>query len=142
MAARESFTGSTVKCENGLRISAGLVFMIGVLTLGLGALAGGQIWANTGSLPWGWVGGIASACLVALAWRAFFNRAASARSVRFLGEMAHGPLDESEFVETREGDETKAKLERDVELRPDKVADSIRAMLVRDAGGGGGDKRG
>ena len=115
--------------------------MIGVLTLGLGALVGGQIWAYTGSVPWGWAGGIASACLVALAWRAFVNRARSARSVCFLGEMADGPMDESEFVETREGDETKAKLERDAELRPAKVADSIRAMLVRNAGGEG-EKRG
>ena len=113
--------------------------MIGVLTLGLGALVGGQIWAYTGSVLWGWVGGIASACLVALAWRAFFKRAASARSVRFLGEMADGPLDESEFIETRESDETRTKLERDAGVRPDKVADSIRSMLVRGAGRGGFD---
>ncbi len=97
--------------------------MIGVLTLGLGALVGGQIWAYTGSVPWGWAGGIVSACLLLLAWRAFFKRAASARSVRFIGEVADGPLDESEFIEIREGDETRTKLEKDAEVRPDKVAD-------------------
>ena len=109
--------------------------MIGVLTLGLGVLAGGQVWAYSGSSVWGWGSGLAAAGLIGLGWRAFLKRAARSRRIRFLGESQEG-VDESEFSEISRVDEARAKIEKDLEQRPQKVADSIRALLVRSEGEG------
>lgn len=119
-----------------MKPSAGSVFVVAVIILGLGVLAGGQIWVNTGSEIWGWTTGLMAAGVAGLGWRALARRATAVRGIRFLGESQEG-LDESDFSEVEETDDIqrkRAKIERDLEISPRRVADSVRSMLVKGSG--------
>lgn len=119
-----------------MKPSAGSVFVVAVIILGLGVLAGGQIWVYTGSEVWGWTTGLMAAGVAGLGWRALARRATAVRGIRFLGESQEG-LDESDFSEVEETDgiqRKRAKIERDLEISPQRVADSVRSMLVKGSG--------
>ena len=120
-----------------MNFSAGSLFVGTVIILGLGVLAAGQVWVYTGSEILGCLAGVIAAALVGFGWRAFARRATAATEVRFLGESQPG-LDESEFSEFEEETDVMAvrrsKIEKDIESSPQKVADSIRSMLVKGGG--------
>lgn len=120
-----------------VKLSAGSRFVVAVIILGSGVLAGGQVWLHTDSNILGWMTGVVAIGVAGLGWRAFARRATAAMEVRFLGESQAG-LDESEFSEFEEETDVMAvrrsKIEQDLESSPQKVADSIRSMLVKGGG--------
>ena len=105
--------------------------MVAVLLIGLASLAGGQVWVLSGSLALAALaGGILLAALT-VAFRLFLRRAGADLRVRFLGEAAAG-LDEADFVEVADGAEAaKMEIERGVRQRPERVAGSIRTLLMK-----------
>jgi ABC-type phosphate transport system auxiliary subunit len=91
-------------------------------------LIGGQVWAVTG-LPWvgGGAGTIALVVLIAFGRRL----AARYRGVRFLGESRTG-VDEEELVRVNNGErEPRTRIQRQGQRAPERVAGSIRALLVQ-----------
>lgn len=115
-----------------MKLSAGVVFMVVILFVGLAALSGGEVWVRSGSVAMAAVAGLAVLGILIVLFRLFLRRAGAELRVRFLGEAASG-LDESEFTEVAEGAEAaRLEIERGVQHRPDRVADSIRSLLVQD----------
>ena len=111
--------------------SPGMIFMLAVLIVGFGVLAGGYVWVYAG-LPWlGVIAGIAGAGFLAFALSAFAKRASAERRVRFLGESSD--LDENDFVDVvaMDDDGPRAQIEKDVQRRPERVAGSIQSILAR-----------
>ena len=116
-----------------VRLSAGVVFMLGALILGLAALAGGQAWVLSGSLAAAAAVGAGAVLALAGVLRWFLRRARANIQVRFLGERMSG-VNEGEFHEVDDsGAEVRAALARDVRRRPERVAGSVRSMLGRSA---------
>ncbi|MFH1568037.1 MAG: hypothetical protein ABIL09_08570 [Gemmatimonadota bacterium] len=116
-----------------MRLSAGVVFMLGAFVLGLAALAGGQAWVLSGSLAAAAAVGAVAGLALAGALRWFLRRARASVQVRFLGERTSA-VNEGEFHEVDDsGPEVRAALARDVRQRPERVAGSVRSMLGRGA---------
>ena len=112
-----------------MKLTAGSVFILGVLLIGGSGLVGGQVWVYSGSILLASV--VSGVTLVALvvALRAFLRRASASLRVRFLGE-AGDAVDTREFVEeVTEEDLLKARIEKDAQQRPDEIARSISTLL-------------
>lgn len=120
----------------GRGATRGLVAALGV---GAAVLIGGQVWAVTG-LPW--VGGGVGA--VALFVFAVVGRhlAARYRGVRLLGESRMS-VDEEELIRVTSGErEPRTRVQRQGQMAPERVAGSIRALLVQSGEVGPRRKRG
>lgn len=115
-----------------MRASAGLIFMLGVLAIGLSILAGGQLWALSGSLVVGGLAGVGSLLLLVLAMRWFVRRTRANLRIRFLGERRDGP-DLDDFTEAATDDAPREAIARDADDQPGRVAASVRSLLGRDA---------
>ena len=114
-----------------MRLSAGLIFMLSILAIGLSILAGGQLWAISGSLVLGGVGSAGALLLLILGMRWFLRRARSDLRIRLLGEPRENP-DMGDFIEVAADDTLRETIARDVDNRPDRVAASVRSLLSRD----------
>jgi hypothetical protein len=68
-----------------LKLTAGSVFILGTLFLGVGGLIAGEIWVYSGSL---WL----AIALLVIGLRAFLKRAAASLNVCFLGESTEVTL--------------------------------------------------
>ena len=117
-----------------MRTSAGLIFMLGVLAIGLSILAGGQLWALSGSLVVGGLAGVGSLFLLALAMRWLLGRARANLQISLLGERRDGP-DLGDFTEAATDDTLRETIARGVDDQPDRVAASVRSLLSRHGNG-------
>lgn len=108
-----------------------MILMLSILAAGLSILAGGQLWAISGSLSVGGVGGAGTLLLLILGMRWFMRRARADLQVRFLGEPRENP-DMGDFTEVAVDDTLRETIARDVDGRPDRVAASVRSLLGRD----------
>jgi len=113
-----------------MRLSAGLIFMLGILAFGLSVLAGGQLWAVSGSLALGGVGGAGVLLVLILGMRWFVRRARADLRIRFLGEPREDP-DMGDFIEVATDDARRETISRNVDNRPDRAAASVRSLLSR-----------
>lgn len=105
--------------------------MVAAFLIGVAALAGGQVWVLSGSLALAGLAGVAVLAGLTVAFRLFLRRAGANLGVRFLGEAAGG-LDEGDFVEVADAAEAaKLEIERGVRHRPERVAGSVRTLLVK-----------
>jgi len=112
-----------------MKLSAGVLFMLVALLIGVAALAGGEVWVLSGSVALAWIVGACVLAVLATGFRLFLRRANANLSVRFLGEASAG-VDEADFTAVSEAAaEARHEIERGVRRRPDKVAGSIRTML-------------
>lgn len=113
-----------------MRTSPGLSFTLGALVLLCAGLAGGQVWALTGSTALGIAAGVGVGAGLGAAVRPLLRRVDLGR--RVLGEH-RGTLDESQFVDvvgTLGADSSpRGAIARGVAERPDRVAGSIRSLL-------------
>lgn len=114
----------------------GLVTALGI---GTAVLVGGQVWVVTG-LPWaGGSVGVVVLILFAAACRRLGSRY---RGARFLGE-SRGGLDEEGLIRVSGIErEPKARVQRQGQVAPERLAGSIRALLVQPDQAGPGRKRG
>ena len=120
-----------------MKLSAGLVFMVSALLLGVAALVGGQLWALTGSTPLAWCAGAVSLALLTIAAEALRRTCATRRSVRFLGELK--AFDRDDFVDAVRldaDDGPRSRIEDKVQEKPERVAGSIRSLLSERGKGG------
>jgi hypothetical protein len=127
-----------------MKAGAGLLFLVGTLVILAGALAGGQVWAMSGSTVLGGGAGAATAVLLGLASRPLLRRLTGVGG-RVLGEY-RGVVDEDDFVETVEvvsDNSPRGVIERGVNQSPDRVAGSIRSLLGDEGTSGArGEQRG
>ena len=113
-----------------MRTTPGMIFLLGLFVAGVGLLAGGQIWAYTGLLWFGALIGVLVSLLLTVALRALAKRVKLGGNVNLVGELQG--LDERDFVDVvSQKENSRASIEKEVETRPDNVADSIRTMLHR-----------
>ena len=104
--------------------------VVTILILGLATLAGGQFWILTESLLLGAV--VGALALAFLSWFAKGWGKRAERRRRVVGEIV-GEIDEEDFTRpVNAGRIAEKRLRRKVERQPDQVADSIRALLVKD----------
>jgi hypothetical protein len=112
-------------CEN-CKSEDQMYFLLGLMVLGLAVLAGGQVWAVTGSTTSAWlVGGVV---FVLLAWlvRGLTKKK---RVDRLVGEVQEG-LDESEFTTLVPGQNiSQDRVQKQVLRQSEQAAYSIRSML-------------
>ncbi len=101
------------------------------MAAGLSVLAGGQVWAFTGSTSLAVASGsLVMAALAWCYWRYFRNR----RGVRFIGEV-HQQVDESEFTVLAPGQfDAQERVRAKVGNRAQQAAGTVRAMLRDDVG--------
>lgn len=105
-----------------------MIFLLGLMILGLAVLAGGQVWAITGSTTLAClVGGLVFALLAWLV-RGWTKQKVSTSLV---GEV-QDHLDEEDFKTlVPDQDNNRDRLQKQVLGQPDQVAYSIRAMLKK-----------
>lgn len=104
-----------------------LVLMVG----GLAILAGGQIWAFTGSIPLAIGCGFLVMVVLWGGYRRYFRR----RGVRFVGEV-HQEVDEADFtVVVKDEYDARARVQKRAQDKSARVASTIRSMLVEDMSG-------
>lgn len=126
-----------------MKAPPGLSFTLAALVLLCASLGAGQVWAMTGSTGLGLATGAALGLGLGAAVRPLLRRVGIGR--RVLGEY-RGALDEDEFVEVVEEAGAAAgprgAIQRGVSERPERVASSIRSLLVGcEARSGGAGRR-
>ena len=114
-----------------MKPTAGLVFMIGVLLVGVAARVGSQVWAFTGSAVMTYGAGALSLALLFVAVRSLSRRLMIGRNVRFLGELKS--FDKGDFVDAVTLDEEtgRSRIEDKAQQTPEQVAGSIRSLLAQ-----------
>ncbi|MBT5328616.1 MAG: hypothetical protein HOL51_21105 [Gemmatimonadetes bacterium] len=103
-----------------------MYFLLGLMVLGLAVLAGGQVWAVTGSITSAWL--VGGAVFVLLAWlvRGLTKKK---RVDRLVGEVQEG-LDESEFTTLVPGQNiSQDRVQKQVLRQSEQAAYLIRSML-------------
>ncbi|HIL11342.1 MAG TPA: hypothetical protein EYG11_21840 [Candidatus Latescibacteria bacterium] len=105
-----------------------MYFLFGLMVLGLAVLAGGQVWAVTGSITSAVLAG--GAIFVLLAW--LVRGLTKKRRVDCLvGEVQEG-LDESEFTTLVPGQKiSQDRVQKQVLRQSEQAAHSIRSMLQK-----------
>ncbi|MBT4101579.1 MAG: hypothetical protein HOM68_12865 [Gemmatimonadetes bacterium] len=108
---------------------ASLVFLLAAGVTLTSALAGGQVWAMTGSVDAGILSGCAVAAVLAVAARALYGQISRAGRKQMFATTEE--LQEGEFVEIRDPlqDSAQAVVAAKAQDRPDRVAGSVRAMM-------------
>lgn len=107
----------------------GLTILLGFLVGGFGVLGGGYAWALSGSLELGVLVGGGVSVGMGLVLRALGRRH---KSCRFMGEVRQGVVEE-DFTDLVDGEASfPSRVQRQGRQRPERVADSIRYMLVKE----------
>jgi|TARA_B100001964_G_scaffold218291_1_gene259159 hypothetical protein len=120
-----------------MKTPPGLLFLGALLVLLTAALAGGQVWALTGSTPLGITVTVCTGALLGLGSRPLVRRLTPGRR-QFFGEY-HGALEEGDFVDVAEvvsDTGSRGKVRHGAEHRPDRVAGSVRSLLDDKKGAG------
>ncbi|MFA6109345.1 MAG: hypothetical protein WDA75_11310 [Candidatus Latescibacterota bacterium] len=113
--------------------------LVAALGIGAAVLVGGQVWAVTGL---SWAGGSVGVGVLILFAAACRRLATRYRGIRFLGE-SRGGVDEEGLIRVSSAErEPKARVQRQGQVAPERLAGSIRALLVQPDGAGPGRKRG
>ncbi len=109
--------------------SGSLVFLLVAGVALTAALAGGQIWAMTGSVDAGLLSGCAAAGVLAAGARVLYSQISRAGRKQMFA--ATEQLQDSEFVEIRDPleDSARSVVTSKAADRPDRVAGSVRAMM-------------
>lgn len=106
-------------------------FLLVLFVGGLAVLAGGQVWAFTGSIPLALGCGFFVMAILGWAYRRYFRR----RGVRFVGEV-HQEVDEGDFtVLVADPFETRERIQKQTQGKSARAANTIRAMMVDDISG-------
>ena len=103
-----------------------MIFLLGLMVIGLAGLAGGQVWAITGSTSLAWLAG--GAVCVPLTWlvRGWTRRR---RGPSFVGEVQEH-IEEGDFTTLVPGQNAqRQRVRKRVIDQPGQVANSIRSML-------------
>ena len=130
-----TFVSGTQPMKN----APGLLFPILLLVLLAAILAGGQVWALSGSTPLGIAAAVATCGLLGVGVRPLVRRLTPGGR-RFFGEY-RGSLEEGDFVDVAQvvsDGGPRGKIRQGVQHRPDRVAGSVRSILA----GGSRPKRG
>lgn len=116
-----------------MRAMNGSRAMVGLLLIGLAWLAGGQVWAFTHSAVAGILVGLAALAGLAAAVLALKRRSDRLRKLHLLGEFQGEIGAEEGFVPVRlEQEQTRQRVQQKIAGRPERAADSIRGLLVKD----------
>ncbi len=108
-----------------------MVFLWVLLVGGLAILAGGQVWAITGSMPLALGCGFFVMAILAWAYRRYFRPS----GVRFVGEV-HQEVDEADFTEViADAFEVRERVQKQVQGKSARVANTLRSMMVDDVSG-------
>lgn len=113
-----------------MRGGIGLTVLVGLLIAGLATLAGGYLWALSGSLGLGGAAGLVVAAALAVAARSLGRHG---RSRGHLGEVQKATRPE-DFTTVVPGGMATASRRRGLAVSPDKAAGGIRSMLNRGKG--------
>jgi hypothetical protein len=114
-----------------MKTSPGLLFLSSLLVLMVATLVGGQVWALTGLVPLGLGTGLIAAGLLGAGVRLLLRRLTPGRR-RFFGEY-QGAVEEGDFSDVAQVVSEagpRGKIRHGVEERPDRVAGSVRSLLV------------
>ena len=113
-----------------MKTAPGLLFPILLLVLLVALLVGGQVWALPGSTPLGIAAFVATGGLLGAGVRPLVRRLGPVGR-RFFGEY-RGPLEETDFIDVVQvvsDAGSRGKIRHGVQQRPERVAESVRAML-------------
>ena len=122
--------GRCVPARTILKTGGGsLVFLLAAGVLLTSALAGGQIWAITGSVDAGVLSGVSVAAVMAVAARALYGQISRAGRKKMFASVEE--LQDGEFVEIRDPMEDSARtvVTTKAQERPDRVAESLRSIM-------------
>ncbi len=114
-----------------MKTSPGLLFLATLLVVFAAVLAGGQVWALTGMVPLGIATGLVSGGLLGVGARTLLKHMAPGRR-QFLGEF-QGDLKESDFGDVAQvvsDAGPRGKIRHGVQERADRVAGSVRSLLI------------
>ena len=106
-------------------------FLLVMLVGGLAILAGGQVWAFTGSIPLALGCGFFVMAILGWTYRRYFRR----RGVSFVGEV-HQEVDEADFTAVvADSFEARERVQKQVQGKSARVAHTIRSMMIDDVSG-------
>ena len=113
-----------------------MIFLLGLMVFGLAVLAGGQVWAITGSVALAGIAGVLVFSL--LAWLARGLSKQAKKVDRLVGEVQED-FDEGEFTTLVPGQQTqREQVQKQVLGQTEQAAYSIRAMLQEKKSGKSG----
>ena len=104
-----------------------MIFLLGLMVLGLAVLAGGQIWAISGSTSLAWTAGLL--VFILLTWLVR-GRSKRRRGTSFFGEVEEH-IEEGEFSTLVPGQNNhqRERVQKQVMSQAAQAAHSIRSML-------------
>ena len=111
-----------------------MIFLLGLMIIGLAVLAGGQVWAFTGNTMLAWVAGVL--LFVLLTWLVRGLSKKNKGGNRFVGEVEEH-IEEGEFMTLVPGnyDQQQERLQKRVRYQSQQAAYTIRSMLRQNKDG-------
>ena len=105
-----------------------MIYLLGLMIIGLAVLAGGQVWAFTGNTTLAWVAGIP--VFVLLTWLVRGLSKKNKGGNRFVGEVEER-IEEGEFTTLLpvNNDQQQERLQKRVRDQSQQAAYTIRSML-------------
>ena len=105
-----------------------MIFLLGLMIIGLAVLAGGQLWAFTGNTTLAWVAGVL--VFVLLTWLVRGLSQKNKGGTRFVGEIEEH-IEEGEFKTLVPGnnDQQQERFQKRVRDQSQQAAYTIRSML-------------
>ena len=105
-----------------------MIFLLGLMIIGLAVLAGGQVWAFTGNTTLAWVAGVLLFALLTWLVRGLSKKNKGGN--RFVGEVEEH-IEEGEFTTLLpvNNDQQQERLQKRVRDQSQQAAYTIRSML-------------